>query len=217
VLLRFGFYILRGEILTAAKHGVWSYHHGDSDEYRGGPSGFWEMYERNPLSGVILQVLTDKVDVDRVIYRSYGATRSYESLLMNRYCMYRKAVPFVVRCLRRLHSTGVLSVEPPKRAYNRRLYRTPSNLRTMIFMARVTHEMIVARIQDRLGIIRDHWFIAYGRGVHRAIAAGDCDSMTTVSPPKGKYWADPMVVKKDGTNYVFWRSSTTAPAAAESL
>jgi hypothetical protein len=123
-------------------------------------------------------------------------------LLMNQYCMYRKAVPFVVRCLRRLHITGVLSVEPPKRSYRRRLYRTPGNLRTLIFMARVMHKMIVARIQDRLGIIRDHWFIAYERGVHRAIA-GNRDSMITVSPPKGKYWADPMVVKKGGTNYVF--------------
>ena len=37
VLIRFGFNILRGEILTAAKYGVWSYHHGDGDYYRGGP------------------------------------------------------------------------------------------------------------------------------------------------------------------------------------
>src|SRR5579859_5325067 len=29
VLLRFGFNILRGEILSAARYGVWSYHHGD--------------------------------------------------------------------------------------------------------------------------------------------------------------------------------------------
>ena len=31
VLVRFGFNILRGEILTVAKYGIWSYHHGDND------------------------------------------------------------------------------------------------------------------------------------------------------------------------------------------
>jgi methionyl-tRNA formyltransferase len=46
VLLRFGFNILSGEILTVARYGVWSYHHGDNDYYRGGPPHFWELVER---------------------------------------------------------------------------------------------------------------------------------------------------------------------------
>jgi hypothetical protein len=73
----------------------------------------------------------------------------------------------------------------------------------MIFLARVMRKMIVARFQDRLGIIPDHWFIAYRRGVHRTMAAGDADSTIAVSAPKGKCWADPMVARKCGTNYVF--------------
>ncbi len=45
VLLRFGFNILHGGVLQAARFGVWSYHHGDNDFYRGGPSHFWELVE----------------------------------------------------------------------------------------------------------------------------------------------------------------------------
>jgi hypothetical protein len=41
---------------------VWSYHHGDNEFYRGGPPHFWELYEKAPLSGVILQVLTEELD-----------------------------------------------------------------------------------------------------------------------------------------------------------
>ena len=33
VLVRFGFNILRGEILTSARYGVWSFHHGDNEFY----------------------------------------------------------------------------------------------------------------------------------------------------------------------------------------
>ena len=59
VIVRFGFNSLSGEILSAARYGVWSYHHGDNNKYRGGPAGFWEMYERNPLTATILQILTE--------------------------------------------------------------------------------------------------------------------------------------------------------------
>ena len=79
---------------------------------------------------------------------------------------------------------------------NRRPFQSPGNLRTLIVMARVMKKMIVARIQDRLGVIRDHWFIVYVRGVQTCISAANRDSMIAVSAPKGKFWADPMVVKR---------------------
>jgi hypothetical protein len=51
VLLRFGFNILNGEILTLPTHGIWSYHHGDEEHYRGRPVGFWEIMQGNPGYG----------------------------------------------------------------------------------------------------------------------------------------------------------------------
>ena len=35
---------------------------------------FWEMAEGNPVTGTLLQVLTDKLDGGRVLYRSWSAT-----------------------------------------------------------------------------------------------------------------------------------------------
>ncbi|MBT4516297.1 MAG: hypothetical protein HOC78_00160, partial [Candidatus Komeilibacteria bacterium] len=43
-ILRFEFGIIKGCVLNSAKYGVWSFHHGDEQEYRGGPPGFWEIY-----------------------------------------------------------------------------------------------------------------------------------------------------------------------------
>jgi hypothetical protein len=37
VLVRLGFRILKGDVLQSAKFGIWSYHHADSRENRGGP------------------------------------------------------------------------------------------------------------------------------------------------------------------------------------
>lgn len=61
-ILRFGFGIVRGEILKAAKFGIWSFHHGDIKKYRGGVPGFWEIFNNDPLSGAVLQRLTEKLD-----------------------------------------------------------------------------------------------------------------------------------------------------------
>ena len=68
-IVRFGFGILKGEILDAARLGVWSYHHGDDRRYRGQPPGFWEIYDGEPTVGAILQRITEKLDAGTVLHR----------------------------------------------------------------------------------------------------------------------------------------------------
>lgn len=204
VIVRFGFENLRGDILSAATYGVWSYHHGDNNEYRGGPAGFWEMYERNRLTGTILQILTEEFDGGQVIYRTYGATHSFESLLVNRYWLYRTAIPFVTRCLRRAYEHGRAGIRPEAKApaYTRRLYRTPNNGQMLLFLMRVAWKMLIVRIQDRLRIQRDHWFL----GVARGVAPGQqlAGKVAALHPPRGRFWADPMIVRNQGQAFIFF-------------
>lgn len=71
VLLRFGFNILRGDVLEAATHGVWSFHHGDEEHYRGGPPGLWELLRGEPVMGAVLQRLTEKLDGGRILHKGW--------------------------------------------------------------------------------------------------------------------------------------------------
>ena len=57
VLVRGGSGILRGDILTLCKYGIISFHHGNNDINRGGPPGFWEVYNKEPSTGFIIQNL----------------------------------------------------------------------------------------------------------------------------------------------------------------
>jgi len=68
-ILRFGFDIVRGDVLNCARHGIWSYHHDDERVVRGGPPGFWEFMRGIPENGVILQQLTDSLDKGLIIKR----------------------------------------------------------------------------------------------------------------------------------------------------
>jgi hypothetical protein len=62
VVVRRGFGLLTGDILTATKYGVLSYHHGDPRAYRGGPAGFWEFMHDTPHVGFMVQSLRDSLD-----------------------------------------------------------------------------------------------------------------------------------------------------------
>lgn len=73
-ILRFGFGIIKGDILNAAKYGVWSFHHDDEMEYRGGPPGFWEWMEDVPRNGVILQRLTEDLDKGYILNKRWYPT-----------------------------------------------------------------------------------------------------------------------------------------------
>ncbi|MCA1726871.1 MAG: hypothetical protein LC722_04230, partial [Actinobacteria bacterium] len=73
-VLRFDFGIIRGPILDAARFGVWSFHHDDVERYRGGPPCFWEIYRGDPVTGSVLQRLTERLDGGVILHRGWFRT-----------------------------------------------------------------------------------------------------------------------------------------------
>jgi hypothetical protein len=76
-ILRFAFGIIRGDILKAARYGVWSFHHGDESKFRGGPPAFWEIYHGEPTTGAILQRLADRLDAGIVLQKCHIRSRRW--------------------------------------------------------------------------------------------------------------------------------------------
>lgn len=74
VLLRFGFNIIRGDILQLPRHGVWSFHHGDEQKYRGGPPGLWEIMAGDPVTGAVLQRLNERLDGGLILRKGWFST-----------------------------------------------------------------------------------------------------------------------------------------------
>ena len=54
-----------------------SFHHGDNRVNRGGPSGFWEVLNREPSSGFIIQKLNTELDGGSVLVRGNMMTQNY--------------------------------------------------------------------------------------------------------------------------------------------
>ena len=74
-ILHLDFNILRGDILNAAKYGVWAFHHGDEMKYRGIPTGFWELYFSEKTSAATLQQLSEKLNAGIVLKKGYLKTQ----------------------------------------------------------------------------------------------------------------------------------------------
>jgi hypothetical protein len=206
VLFRFGFRIIRGGILNAAQYGVWSFHHDDNLEYRGGPPLFWEIFEKNPVSGTILQILTDSLDGGQVIYRSHSSTDK-SSLYRNRNPIYWKTADFALRRLRDLHDRGMEYIESlptfrEEQPYTRGIYRTPNALQMAVFLAQLTYRSFRARISSRLTGSHPQWFLAIRRRTANH-NFDDASGYRIMAPPSDRFYADPFLFKKDNKTYLF--------------
>jgi hypothetical protein len=210
VLIRFGFNILRGDILAAARYGIWSYHHGDGDFYRGGPAQFWEIVEGNPLSGVMLQVLTEDLDAGTVLYKGWFATQPGLSRACNCVQSYWGASTFVIQKLRELHQFGWerLSREAMRAAPyrgRRPIYSAPTNTQMLSWLGPVLLRKAFRRLVRRPKV--EHWRLAVRSGA--SLIAGSTRSpelsgFRWIESPPGRFYADPFMMEEDGRLWVFF-------------
>lgn len=204
VLFRFGFRILRGPVLDVARHGLWSYHHGDPDVNRGGPPCFWEVMNGEPVTGSVLQILSERLDDGQVIYRSWSSTHPY-SVHATRARVYHKSAAFAGRCLAHLYRTGrPTPQESPDRSpapYDRPLYRPPGNAAMVRLAARLVFRMLAAGIRGLWS--RETWMIAW-RESPVDESAGRLFDVRWLRPPRGAFWADPFVAFREGRRAILF-------------
>jgi hypothetical protein len=210
VLIRFGFNILRGDILAAARYGIWSYHHGDGDFYRGGPSHFWEIVERNPLSGVMLQVLTEELDAGTVLYKGWFATQPGLSRAQNCVQPYWGASTFVIQKLRELHQYGweqVLRESFTDAPYGgkKAIYTAPTNVEMLRWLGPALAGKALRRLVRRPKI--EHWRLAVRSGsslIADATGSPNLAGFRWIESAPGRFYADPFLMEADGQIWVFF-------------
>lgn len=124
LIIRFGLGIIQTNLRTP----IISFHHGDPRKYRGRPSGFYEIANKEKTQGQIVQILTSKLDAGKVL--SYGETKvckgSYKKTLFNSYSISHL-----------LLKKALISFKKKKYISNNHLgkiYKIPSNYSFLIFL-----------------------------------------------------------------------------------
>lgn len=204
VLVRLGFRVLKGRILTAARYGVWSYHHGDNLVNRGGPYGFWETMESWPQTGSVLQILTEDLDGGQILYRSWSCTNQ-RSVTRNNNARFWTSASFLPRMIDRLGTVGdrqffdeVTRLTPHPKFYCNRLYLKPSNKELSLLL----FKRFLVRVKTRISryFYFDQWCILFSR--HPDIATS-LRRFSQIVPPRDRFWADPNVVSRNELYYVY--------------
>jgi methionyl-tRNA formyltransferase len=198
LLIRGGGGILRSDILNVCSNGVISFHHADNDINRGGPPGFWEVYERNPRTGFIIQRLNNELDGGDVLYKGFVSTSWFYSLNLAK--LYEVANPFFHQVLEDITSERKKLSVYVKKPYSHTLYTTPSVFQTLAYIVK-TARVLVLKISRKLQGKSFRWGVAYQ-------FSDKWDDITLwrskkIPNPKNRFLADPFVIKKNGSHYCF--------------
>jgi hypothetical protein len=155
-ILRFSFGIIRGPILDAARYGVWSFHHGDIDRYRGGPPCFWEIANGDPVAGAVLQRLTERLDGGVVLRRGWFRTspRSYVRTTDDVHLGGVDWPAQVCRDLLRGHTEEVTAAATSSEAP---VLHPPDDATTARFLTRLSSDFVRGQCRDI--VFADQWNI----------------------------------------------------------
>ena len=204
--LRFGFRLLKGEILAIPRYGVWSFHHGDNRVNRGGPAGFWEVIDSVPITGAVLQIINEDLDNGRVIHRAYYKThkRSYK---LNRINIILKSAKSVVNKVEQLARLGSIALEDPNsngniRPYSKPLYKIPNNRQMAIGLLKLTSRYIRDKLMEPFE--RVQWFLSYKFNYKSTEPDQIFFRFRKILPPEDRFYADPFPVLHAGEYYIFF-------------
>lgn len=209
LILRFGFRILRGEILNLSRLGVWSYHHGDIETFRGGPPCFWEVIQGKEITGVVLQQLTEKLDDGLVIYQSYCQTDPL-SVQRNANKVFWLSSSFMARVLRQIDVMGEeiwkknLSESQKSNPRHSPILTPPEAEKMFQAWAELWGRNFWRKIRETFR--KPHWELTYSPKVN---VIDDFHPFETIfisgdSLKKGGFRADPFPIKVDGGTWIFY-------------
>lgn len=202
-LLRFGFNIIRGDILNVAKHGIWSFHHDDEEVVRGGPPGFWEVYHRMHTNAVILQQLNHALDKGIILKKVRFRTikHAYRAHLDQLY--FESARLPVQVCKELMFNPGFAGTESNSQAP---IYHPPKNVVMLAFWMKMAGRRVLFHLNDlfrqedwNIGLIETPLdnFVRHTKKAENQVK-------WFKKPSASSYLADPFLAEVEGEQFVFF-------------
>jgi hypothetical protein len=170
---------------------------------RGGPAGFWEGMDAAPISGSVLQVLSEDLDNGEILDRTWLRTSDRFSVRISRNNLYWRSSSFVMRKLRELYEQGKTASEKGAfRPYYNRLHKMPTNRELLPKLWRLSWNYVASKF--RYAFFFDQWTLAYRFRTSATDPNNSFYRFNHLTPPKDKFWADPFPVKHEGKYFVFF-------------
>ena len=201
VLVYFGNRPLRGDVLTAAKHGVWMYEFGDPELYPSGTAGIWELISGDPVAAARLVRLGDSEHGVMLRRGSFPVTADSLPETVDR------AGFGVAMWLRQaacdLDNGLAAALDDPAHKVKLRERHDPGGSAWLGMAARIAWAKLVRRASTLLrceewntGVVR--------RPIESFLSAPEIEHVDWLDrPARGTFLADPFGIEDGGRRYVF--------------
>jgi len=202
VLLDLGSLGFSGDILRAARYGLWSFSPGGAANGCAIPPYWAQLFRQGAICGSALLVLTDSPLQRRILYQSFASV-DQTSLYLTRNPTYWKTAAFALRSLRELHERGGAFIESLPEDTESVADAQPANLSMVVFAARYLNRWVRARLASLNPSSRTKWCIAIRRR-SETHAFDDGEGYQIVPSPSDRFYADPFLIEKDGKLLLFF-------------
>ena len=217
-ILHFGFGTLHGEALTAARHGIWSFSQDNERRNQGALGAFWPICSNDPVSGIVLQRLTDR-GTDSIVLRRADIRTRQTSVSANLTGLLSAAAHLPSQVCQNLRTDGDDYLEEQSSADAAPARNCPGNARMLGFLFQLMWNRLRAIVRPL--IYYEKWAIGLIRapiasllnsetpsiewlpvGIENGYAA---DPFIALSPEGGS----PLILFED-FDYATWRGALSA-------
>lgn len=196
------------DIYYLARYGVWQYYHADDKILKGGPFGFWELFDNHSVMGCSLKVYRSNSENELTIAKSYA---SIEQVSVNRNLNfnYWKSASFLSREIKKMSREGpeqyfntITKRMSPEEFSISPSYSIPNNIQFIPAFIKRSLRYLRFKYHDIMHL--DQWMLMYALGKN---ASRDLKSYKYIIPPKDRFWADPFIVSENNKYYVFFEEA----------
>lgn len=190
--------IFKGDILNCTKQGILSFHHGDNTWNRGAPPGFWEVFKRKDLTGFIIQILTEKLDGGKVIFRGSVATkRTYFENVVN---LYIESNQYLAKIILDYTKHNCLPDPEYSLPFSGKIYKAPTIEEPLLYLFKTVILFISLVFKRKILRKKEKWNVAFTPNVwNKAVLR----TGIVVKNPPNHFYADPFVVKRENRTVCF--------------
>ena len=198
VILALGAQPIGGEVAEAARFGIWSFRHGGAGP--AAPVLFWEVFHRLPLAVSGLEARTAN-SAPRWLRCSWSRADP-TSLERTRSPVYWKTAHFALRALRELHESGKVHLDAPQPQAEPLVERgMPGPTAMLGFAWSLLWVYLANRVRARIG--NKLWHVGLRRARSFDPRHFDASGFDLVAAPRGRFFADPFLLQRDGRTYLF--------------
>lgn len=189
--------ILKGKILSLCKYGVLSIHGGDTFRYRGGPRGFWEVFENNEVSSYIIQRLTEKIDNGIILVRGDILTSS--TFLVNSCRLLIKANVFLHNLLIKINDVNDSFVSHKNEFHHYPIRKIPGffNIIKYVF---IVFKRLIQKFTNKC-LFKRKWRVALS--ISENLDSISFNESFEVETSLNKFIADPFLISHDDRKILF--------------